>query len=116
MAPNVIMFGWNRPLVGREHMSAQHFQEFSEFLRDAKQRGLLQSYEAVLLEHHGGKLNGFFLLFGEPAKLSELSGSPEWMRHQVRAGLHLDGASTLRGFVGAAVLERMGEWVREIPK
>ena len=116
MGPNVMVFGWNRPLVGRENMSAQHFQEFSEFLKDAKQRGMIESFEAVLLEPHGGKLNGFFLLFGEPGKLRELNGSPEWMRHQLRAGMHLDGLCALRGFAGGAVLERMGEWVREIPR
>jgi hypothetical protein len=116
MGPNVVMFGWNRSLPGREAMSGQHFQEFLEFLAEQKKGGLVESYDTVFLEPHGGTLNGFFLIRGEPAKLSQLAGSPEWMRHQVRGILHLEGATSVRGFTGAAIAERMQMWMGEIPK
>jgi hypothetical protein len=114
--PNLVMFGWNRSLPGREPISGQHFQEFVEYLSVQKRNGAIESFEIVLLEPHGGNLNGFFLLFGEPAKLSELTASAEWSRHQLRGVLHLDGATTVRGFTGSAVPERMELWTREIPR
>jgi hypothetical protein len=116
MNANVIMFGWNRSLPGREAMSGQHFQEFLEYLAGQKKSGVVESYDAVFLEPHGGRLNGFFLIRGEPEKLSQLTGSPEWMRHQIRGILHLDGATAVRGFTGAAVGERMEIWMKEIPR
>ena len=33
MRPNVIFFGWNRPIPGRERMSAEHFQQFGNTCR-----------------------------------------------------------------------------------
>ena len=116
MGPNVIMFGWNRSLPGREGISGQHFQEFVEYLSVQQKKGLIESFDTVLLEPHGSALNGFFLLRGEPAKLNELTASQEWTRHQVRAVLHLDGATCVRGFTGAAVPERMEQWMKEIPR
>jgi hypothetical protein len=116
MTPNVVMFGWNRSVPGREMTSAQHFQEFQEYLGVQKKSGLIESFEIVFLEPHGSTLNGFCLIRGEPAKLSQLIGSPEWAQHQVRAILHLDGATSIRGFTGAAVGERMEQWIKAIPK
>jgi hypothetical protein len=116
MGPNVIMFGWNRAVPGREAMSAQHFQEFVEYLSVQKKEGLIESFDTIFLEPHGGTTNGQFLLHGEPAKLNELTASPEWTRHQVRALLHLDGSSCVRGFTGALVPERMEQWMKEIPR
>jgi hypothetical protein len=116
MSPNVVMFGWNRSLPGREAMSGQHFQEFLEFLSAQKKSGQVESFDTVFLEPHGGTLNGFFLIRGEPAKLSQLAGSPEWMRHQIRGLLHLDSSTCVRGFTGAAIAERMELWMKEMPK
>jgi hypothetical protein len=116
MGSNAIMFSWNRSVPGREQISGQHFQEFVEYLGVQKRNGAVESFDIVLLEPHGGTVNGLFLIRGEPAKLTELTGSPDWVRHQVRAVLHLDGASSVRGFTGAAVAERMEQWMKEIPR
>jgi hypothetical protein len=29
---NVLFFGWNRPIPGREKISAEHFQEFVQYM------------------------------------------------------------------------------------
>ena len=116
MSSNVIVFSWNRSLPGREPISGKHFQEFVEYLSTQQRNGSIESFEPVLLEPHGGTMNGFFLIRGEASKLSELTASPEWVRHQVRAVLHLDGASAVRGVTGPGVQERMALWMNEIPK
>lgn len=116
MSDNVIVFGWNRSLPGREMVSAQHFQEFTEYLGTQQRNGLIESFEPVFLEPHGGTLNGLFLIRGEAEKLSQLTGSADWRRHQTRAILHLDGALAVRGFTGAAVAEQMEQWIKEIPR
>jgi len=115
MSSNVLVFAWNRPLPGRENLSARHFQEFTEYLGAEQRRGTVESFESVLLEPHGGTFNGFFLVRGEPRKLAELTSSPEWVQHITRGLLHLDGSCVVRGVTGPALMERMKLWMSNIP-
>ena len=116
MGPNIILFGWKQSIPGRESLSAQHFQDFMQYLQSQQDQGVVQSFEPMLLEPHSGDLQGFFRIEGEPSKLATLVGSPEWTQHQARAVLHLTGVTLLRGFTGAAVMERMEIWTKAIPR
>jgi hypothetical protein len=116
MSINAILFGWNRSLPGREAMSAQHFQDFTQYLQARQASGDIDSFEPLLIQPHGGELNGFFYIRGEPARLAALTASPEWIQHQIRATLHLDGVALLRGVTGSAVAEYMALWVQATPR
>ena len=116
MAPNLILFAWNRSLPGREQLSAQHFQDFGKYLAGQQAAGVIASFEPVFLEPNAGTTNGFFMIRGEPGKLAQLTGSPEWAQHQARAMMHLDGMQLLRGVGGAAVQEQMAIWTNAIPR
>jgi hypothetical protein len=115
MGNDVIFFGWNRSVPGREGLSAQHFQEFSQYLGGLQQAGAIDSFEAVLLNQHGGDLNGFFLIRGEGPKLNDLQDSDEWLIHQTRGGLHLEGSGAIRGVTGELVMQRMKLWAENLP-
>jgi hypothetical protein len=115
MSSNVIFFGWNRSVPGRERMSAEHFQSFGEFLATQQRKGLIQSFEPVFLDPHGGDLNGFFLIKGESAKLDQLVASDEWTTHTIRALVHLDKGGVVRGAAGDLIQQRMATWLNEIP-
>jgi hypothetical protein len=115
MSSNVVLFGWDRPIPGRETVSAAHFQEFVQYLGGLQQSGTIQSFEAVFLDPHGGDLNGFFLIRGEPAKLDTVMASDAWHTHLTRGGLHLDGLGAIRGATGELVMERMALWSKLIP-
>jgi len=115
MASNVILFGWNRSIPGREKLSAQHFDEFVKYLSGLQQTGAIQMFDAVFLDIHGGDLNGFFLIKGDAAKLDALMSTTEWVTHMTRASLHLDGAGAVRGVTGNELMERMARWTSAIP-
>ena len=115
MTSNLILFGWNRSLPGREQVSAAHFGEFVAYLGSLQQRGDIASFEVVFLDPHGGDLNGFFLLRGETAKLDAVIGSTEWLTHITRAAHHLDGAGVVRGVTGDNLMARMALWTDLIP-
>lgn len=115
MSSNVVLFGWDRSVPGRETVSAAHFQEFVQYLGGLQQSGTIQSFEAVFLDPHGGDLNGFFLIRGEPAKLDTVMASDAWHTHLTRGGLHLDGLGAIRGATGELVMERMALWSKLIP-
>jgi hypothetical protein len=115
MASNVILFGWNRPIPGREQTSAAHFAEFTQYLGGLQHNGTIQSFDAVFLNAHGGDLNGFFLIRGENAKLDALTATMEWETHIIRAGFHLEGEGVVRGTTGEMVMEQMKLWTSLIP-
>jgi hypothetical protein len=113
---NAIFFGWNRSIPGREAISAQHFQDFIQYLDGLQKGGRIASYEAFFLDPHGGDMNGGFLIRGEPGKLDGVMGSPEWVTHMTRAALHLQSAGAVRAVTGQAVFDRMALWTGLIPR
>lgn len=115
MASNVIVFGWNRSIPGREKTSAQHFQEFVTYLGGLQQKGAIQAFDIVFLDPHGGDLNGFFLIKAEPAKLDALLSTTEWITHMTRATLHLDSSGLVRGVTGDEIPKRMALWTSLLP-
>jgi hypothetical protein len=115
MTTNALFFGWNRPIPGREQLSAAHFQEFVQYLSGLRQDGAIDSFDVVFLEPHGGDLNGYFLLRAAPSKLDALTATREWNTHMVRAGMHLERSGTVRAVTGEAVSERMALWTSQIP-
>ena len=116
MSINAVLFGWKRSLPGREPLSAQHFQDFMAYLQGLKQRGEIESFEPVLIQPYGGELNGFFYIKGDGAKLAALTASPEWLQHQIRGLMHLEGEAILRAATGPLVAEHMAMWTQSIPK
>jgi hypothetical protein len=115
MSANVVFFAWNRSIPGREHLAAAHFQEFVQYLGGLKQNGTIQSFDTVFLDPHGGDLNGFILIRGEPAKLDLLKSGIEWVTHMTRAALHTEGIGAVRGVTGETIMQRLELWTRSIP-
>lgn len=115
MNTNVILFGWNRPIPGRERMSAEHFEEFSRYLTGLSETKAIERFEVVFLDSHGGDLNGFFLIHGSGDQLSAVYASDEWHDHNVKAGLHLQGFGAIGGATGDLVAKRMARWTSAIP-
>ena len=115
MPSNTLFFGWNRPLPGRERLSAAHFDDLVAHLEGLQKEGAIAGYDVVLLEPHGGDLNGFFLIRGDAAQLDALVASEAWSDHMVRALMHLEGHGHVRGYTGDAVPQRMQSWSSHIP-
>ena len=115
MGSNVVLFGWNRSIPGRERLSAEHFTQFVAYLTGPQQKGSIQSFDTVFLDPHGGDLNGFFLIRGEPAKLDALMSTSEWVIHMTRALLHSEGSGAVRGLTGELIAGRMDLWSKLLP-
>jgi len=116
MASHVIFLGWNQVIPGREHMAAEHFQEFTQYLDVLKQKNIIDSFDAVFLSPHGGDLNGFLLIRGENAKLNDLIATEEWLTHQTQQQFLIDGLGVIRGTTGDKAMEFLKLWTNLIPK
>jgi hypothetical protein len=115
MSSNAIFFGWNRSLPGRERLSAEHFDEFVAYLRNLHKSGSIQSFDVVFLNPHGGDMNGFCLLRGDPGKLDAVMASDDWIKHTTRASMHLQGSGAVRAVTGDMIGKRMDLWRSLIP-
>jgi hypothetical protein len=108
MSKAVIFLGWTRPMPGREQKGVQYFQEFLGYLTGLQESGDIDSFEVVILEPHGGDLNGFCLLRGDSEKISAVQRSDEYIAHITRSSLLLEGLGSIRGITGERVTEWMG--------
>jgi hypothetical protein len=110
MNSNALFFGWNHPIAGRERDGAEFFQELTSYFDKLQKERTIQSYEAVLLNPHGGDLNGFFLLRGEDKKLGTLRTTKEWQTKMAHGMLCLEGSGIVRGVTGEEIEPRMKLW------
>jgi hypothetical protein len=102
---NALLIGWNRAVAGREQDAVELFSVANNFYEAQKKAGRIISYDSFFLTPHGGELNGFTLLRGDPAKLDELRRSDEWIAIETRAIVLLEGI----GVVPAATGENIGK-------
>ena len=114
MATDVLFVGWNRAVPGREALAAAHFQEYLGYLSGLQQAGEIESFETVLLSHHGGDLNGFFLIRGDDAQISALSGTEAFLTHATRGGYNTEGFGIVHGVTGEGVMAWMAAWGKVI--
>ena len=115
MDRNAIFFAWNRSIPGREQASGAHFDEFVGYLTGQAQAGAIGGFDVVFLDPHGGDMNGFFLIKGDPAALDALQSTAEWAEHMTRASLHLESSGSVRGVTGDGVMGRMELWSKSVP-
>ncbi len=112
---NVVLFGWNRAIAGREGMAGELFAHTVSYFEKLKSTSGLESYEPVFLNRHGGDLNGFFLLKGSHAQLDTMMSSDEWIDISMRADQYLLGVGIITGYTGSTVPEMMNRWIKTIP-
>lgn len=90
MSDTALFVGWGDTHPGREAFAHKHFAEFTEILEGLEAAGEIESFETVLLDPHGGDLDGFTLVRAAPEKLVEL-----WLRddlNRLAARARLDHA------------------------
>ena len=110
MAEFALFIGFGSPRAGKEAAAIKSFEESVAYADGLKAAGEVESVEYVLLNPHGGDLNGFFLLRGEPEKLGRLSMAPEFQRLTMRAGVCSEGMGVINALVDAGVMRTMAAW------
>jgi hypothetical protein len=112
MAKFGLLVGWGGPVRGREVQAAAVFEEAVRLWRRLQRQGVIEAWEPVLLEPHGGDLGGFFLLRGKRGRLAELRASDELIQLGRRAEQVFEGY----GVVGAELDGRIDRAMRELTR
>jgi hypothetical protein len=105
MADAGLFIGWGAPVRGREAKGLEVFSEALAYYGRLQQEGAIESFEPVILEPHGGDLQGFILLRGSEERLAQLRVDDEFVRLSTRASLIVEGV----GVVGAALGDGLQE-------
>jgi len=116
MENQVIFFGWNRTVPGREQIAVEDFQEFLGYMSGLQESGAIASFEPILLMNHGGDLNGFILIRGSSEQLNTLTETEQWLIYNTRAGYYLEGTGTIRGVSGDRVMDWLGIFGKVLEK
>jgi hypothetical protein len=114
MADAGLFIGFGLPVRGRERQAVKVFTEALEYYARLQQQDEIESFETVFLESHGGDLNGFTLLRGDPDKLSRIRTSDEWVRLTTRADLIVDGFGVIGAILGDQVGTLMGVFNEQV--
>lgn len=114
MADAGLFVGFGLPVPGRERQAVKVLGEALEYYARLQQQGEIESFETVLLEPHGGDLNGFTLVRGDLDKLSSIRTSEEFQRLSLRAGLITEGFGVIGAILGEQVGTLMGVYNEQV--
>jgi hypothetical protein len=112
---NAILIGWNQAIPGREKRALEHFMEFHAWLATLKSQGTITGWQDVILNPHGGDMNGFILVTGDAKKLDEFEKTEAWLNHLMRGVLNMTGFGAIRATTGdQPIAEMMQTWAKHI--
>ncbi len=103
MASGALFVGWGPVVRGREQQSLRVFNEVMQYYGRLQQEGVIDSFEPVVLEPHGGDLSGFVLIRGDRDKLSHLRTNDEFVHNVNRASLYVDNVGVVGAYSGEAL-------------
>jgi len=114
VADTALFIGWGEIVRGREARAVQDFGEAVAYYERLQDQGEIESYEAVLLEPHGGDLSGFMLLRGDGDKLMRVWRSDEFETLMSRTRLLVDSLGVAPATIGTGLQQRMGRYMQEV--
>jgi hypothetical protein len=110
MATGALFIGWGSVVRGREQKALQVFNEAIEYYTRLQQQGMIEGFEPVALEPHGGDLHGFLLVHGDREKLNALRSSEEFLRLNTRAELVVDSLGIVTAFIGEELQRQFADF------
>lgn len=113
-ADSVLFIGWNRAIHGRERESLEAFGATMAFWANQVSAGKVHSFEPVLLDRHGGDLNGFILVRGSAANLAALSDSDEFRDLVALADMSVGGIGIITGKTGEGVQREVARFQKHL--
>ncbi len=108
MADTALFVGWGSTVRGREAKSLEVFNETIAFYGKCQEQGAIESFEIVLLDPHGGDLDGFVLIRGSADQIHALEDNEEFLAMMTRANLIVERLGLVRGSINEGVARQVG--------
>ena len=110
METGALFVGWGSIISGREEAAARVLGEAMQYLERLKGEGTIADLEVVLLEPHGGDLEGFVLVKGEREAIARLRIDPEFVKTIVGVQLVHQKVGVVGAHTGAAMGSLLRMW------
>jgi hypothetical protein len=110
MAEGALFVGWGALIPGREKQAAGVLEAAGDYCARLQREGRIDGFETVLLEPHGGDLEGFVLVRGDREKLAALRADPEFVAVIVGVQLVHSKVGVVGAWMGAGLAEIMPIW------
>jgi hypothetical protein len=110
MAKGALFVGWGALIPGREKAGARILGEAMQYLERLQREGVVESAEAVILEPHGGDLDGFVLVKGEKEALARLRVDDEFVKTIVGVQLVHNKVGVVGAYTGAEMGTLFAMW------
>jgi hypothetical protein len=103
-----LFVGWGQTVRGREKRALDVFNDAVTYYGERLSDGSIDSFEPVLLNPHGGDLQGFILVKGSAQGLATMMASEEFQRLNLRAGMIVENLGIIEAWVDDGVLTQLG--------
>jgi len=119
MADRMLFIGWGASVRGREERGLEVFNESVGLYGRMQQEGRIEGFDVVLLNPHGGHLEGYIELHGSAPQLAAVREDEEFKRTLVAASLIVDDLRIVDGYANEGVAQEMTlyqEAVAQVPQ
>ena len=113
-ATHCLFLGWNRAVPGHEKNSMEIFEGFLGYLGKLENDKKILNYEPVMLNAHGGDMNGFVLIRGTEEDLHKVTTTDDWQNWMVQGWMTMQGFGLIRGVMGDEMKTRMKRFQKYI--
>lgn len=110
MATGTLFVGWGSIIPGREKTASRVLGEAMGYLEGLKAGGVIESFDVVLLEPHGGELEGFVLVKGDRQALAQLRVDASFVKIVVGVQLVHAKVGVVGAYSGAEVPSMLQHW------
>jgi hypothetical protein len=110
MAKGALFVGWGSIVSGREKIAADVLNEAQQYLQRLQREGVIDGADVVLLEPHGGELEGFVLIKGEKEAISRLRTDDMFVHMIVGVQLVHNNVRVVGAYSGAEMHALLKLW------
>ena len=116
MADRMLFLSWGQVVRGREERAIEVFNESMGLYGRMQQDGRIESFDVVLLNPHGGSLDGYVELHGSAAQMAAVREDEEFRRLQIDVNMIVDDQRLVDGVMGQGVADEMALYTEAIAK
>lgn len=116
MEKGALFVGWGSIITGREKIAPRVLNDARQFLQGLQREGKIDSVDVVLLEPHGGDLEGFVLVKGNKDFLSKLRVEDAFINIMVSVQLVHNKVGVIWAYTGAEMESIFQIWDKQEDK
>jgi hypothetical protein len=107
MADRMLFVGWGAAIAGREERALEVFNDAIGFYGRCQQEGRIESFDVILLEPHGGGLQGYAQLHGSADQLAALREAEDFQRLLTDASLIIEELGVVGGYANEGIARQV---------